>query len=56
MLFAPNSSAYAVAVMIGVTKRPTVERMEMMQEVTRAVIAFQEALAGAGISKSDIGA
>ena len=56
VLFAPNSSAYAVAVMIGVTKRPTVERMEMMQEVTRAVIAFQEALAGAGISKSDIGA
>ena len=54
VLFAPNSSAYAVAVMIGVTKRPTVERMEMMQEVTRAVIAFHEALAGAGISKSDI--
>ena len=46
VLFAPDSSAYAVAVMIGVTKRPTVERMEMMQEVTRAVTAFHEALAG----------
>ncbi len=44
VLFAPDSSAYAVAVMIGVTKRPTIERMQMMQEVTRAVIAFHEAL------------
>ena len=47
VLFAPDSSAYAVAVMIGVTKRPTIERMEMMQDVTRAVIAFHEALKGA---------
>ncbi|WP_120075748.1 serine hydrolase [Aurantiacibacter odishensis] len=46
VLFAPDSSAYAVAVMIGVTKRPTIERMQMMQEVTRAVIAFHEALPG----------
>lgn len=44
VLFAPDSSAYAVAVMIGVTKRPTIERMQMMQEVTRAVVAFHEAL------------
>ena len=44
VLFAPDSSAYAVAVMIGVTTRPTIERMEMMQSVTRAVIAFHEAL------------
>ena len=44
VLFAPDSSAYAVAVMIGVTKRPTIERMQMMQQVTRAVIAFHEAL------------
>lgn len=47
LLFAPDSSAYAVAVMIGVTERPTIERMEMMQEVTRAVIAFHEALKAA---------
>lgn len=44
VLFAPDSSAYAVAVMIGVTERPTIQRMEMMQKVTRAVIAFHEAL------------
>lgn len=44
VLFAPDSSAYAVAVMIGVTERPTIQRMEMMQSVTRAVIAFHEAL------------
>jgi len=44
VLFAPDSSAYAVAVMIGVTERPTIERMEMMQKVTRAVIAFHEAM------------
>ncbi len=50
VLFAPDSSAYAVAVMIGVTKRPTIERMQMMQEVTRAVIAFHEALPGQGES------
>ncbi|WP_338245418.1 serine hydrolase [Aurantiacibacter hainanensis] len=47
VLFAPDSSAYAVAVMIGVTKRPTIERMEMMQDVTRAVIAYHEALEAA---------
>lgn len=47
VLFAPDSSAYAVAVMIGVTERPTIARMEMMQDVTRAVIAFHEALRAA---------
>ena len=47
VLFAPDSSPYAVAVMIGVTRRPTIERMEMMQEVTRAVIAYHEALKAA---------
>ncbi len=44
VLFAPDSSPYAVAVMIGRTERPTIERMEMMQSVTRAVIAYHEAL------------
>ncbi|APE28983.1 serine hydrolase [Aurantiacibacter gangjinensis] len=43
VLFAPDSTPYAVAVMIGVTERPTPERMEMMQSVTRAVIAYHEA-------------
>lgn len=53
VLFAPDSSAYAVAVMIGVTKRPTVERMEMMQEVARAVIAFHESLAKADTTERE---
>jgi beta-lactamase class A len=44
VLFAPDSSPYAVAVMIGGTQRPTLERMEMMQDVTRAVIAYHETL------------
>ncbi|MWV29323.1 serine hydrolase [Aurantiacibacter rhizosphaerae] len=52
VLFAPDSSAYAVAVMIGVTERPTIQRMDMMQSVTRAVIAFHEALAAASEVKS----
>ena len=45
VLFAPDSTAYAVAVMIGVTDKPTPARMEMMQAVTRAVIAYHEAKA-----------
>ena len=40
LLYAPDGAAYAIAVMIGRTTRPTLERMAMMQSVTRAVIAY----------------
>ncbi|MFB0613414.1 serine hydrolase [Aurantiacibacter poecillastricola] len=53
VLFAPDSSAYAVAVMIGVTRRPTIERMQMMQEVTRAVVAYHEALVAANVAEAE---
>lgn len=44
LLYAPDGSAYAIAVMIGETQRATGERMEMMQAVTRAVAAYHAAL------------
>ncbi|MGQ0560191.1 MAG: class A beta-lactamase [Sphingosinicella sp.] len=40
ILTSPAGRHYAVAVMIGRTSAPIARRMEMMQEVTRAVIAF----------------
>lgn len=44
MLFAPDSSPYAVAVMIGRTRTSVPENMAMMQAVTRAVTRYHEAL------------
>ncbi|RPF72501.1 serine hydrolase [Aurantiacibacter spongiae] len=44
LVISPGGRTYAVAVLIGWTRRPTIERMAMMQKVTRAVIAFDEAL------------
>lgn len=44
LLFSPDGRAYALAVMIGETRRPTPERMDMMQSVVRAVIDYHEAL------------
>ena len=43
LLFAPDGATYAVAVMIGETRRPTPERMEMMQSVVRAVGQYHTA-------------
>ena len=43
LLYSPEGRAYAIAVLIGRTRRPTPERMDLMQQVTRAVIAFDEA-------------
>lgn len=40
ILTSPDGRHYAVAVMIGRTSRPIPERMQLMQSVTRAVIAF----------------
>ena len=44
ILTAPNGRAYAVAVMIGRTSAPIPRRMHLMQDVTRAVIAYHESL------------
>jgi len=40
LLYAPDGRTYAVAVMIGETRRETPERMEMMQAVVRAVADY----------------
>ncbi|MEX0341538.1 MAG: serine hydrolase, partial [Erythrobacter sp.] len=39
----PEGRSYAVAVMIARTRAPTPVRMEMMQEVVRAVVRYDEA-------------
>ena len=44
LLFAPDGRRYALAVMIGETRRPTPERMEMMQSVVSAVANYHTAL------------
>ena len=46
VLTSPDGRHYAVAVMIGRTSRPNIERMQLMQSVTRAVIAFDQARRG----------
>ena len=40
---APDGTSYGVAVMIGETRLPIPARMEMMHEVSRAVVAAHEA-------------
>lgn len=44
LLYAPGGDTYAVAVMIGETRRETPERMEMMQAVVRAIAAYHDSL------------
>lgn len=39
----PDGNAYSVAVMIGRTRRPTLQRMKMMQEVVRAIVRYDAA-------------
>ena len=48
ILTSPDGRHYAVAVLIGRTSRPVPERMELMQDVTRAVIDFHENRGGGG--------
>ena len=43
ILTSPGGRHYAVAVMIGRTAAPNLRRMELMQDVTRAVIAYDGA-------------
>lgn len=50
ILISPEGRTYAVAVMIGRTSVPLPRRMEMMQDVTRATIAYHEALRGTGFT------
>jgi beta-lactamase class A len=48
ILTSPDGRHYAVAVMIGRTSAPNLTRMQLMQNVTRAVIAYDEARRGDG--------
>jgi len=48
LITSPEGRSYALAVMIGRTSTPLPTRMALMQNVTRAVIAFDEARAGGG--------
>jgi len=50
ILTSPDGRHYAVAVMIGRTAAPIPARMALMQNVTRAVIAFDEAERAGGIT------
>jgi beta-lactamase class A len=46
ILTSPEGRHYAVAVMIGRTSTPNLTRMQLMQNVTRAVIAYDQAQQG----------
>jgi beta-lactamase class A len=48
ILTSPEGRHYAVAVMIRRTATPNLTRMPLMQNVTRAVIAYDESLGGRG--------
>ncbi len=41
LLISPKGNHYAIAVMIGATNRPVAERQQLMQQVTKAVIACE---------------
>jgi beta-lactamase class A len=47
---APDGHHYALAVMIGRTSTPLATRMELMQNVTRAVIDYHEYVQAGGVS------
>lgn len=51
ILTAPDGRAYAVAVMIGRTATPLGTRMELMQNVTRAAIAYHDATSRSGMAR-----
>lgn len=50
ILTSPDGRHYAVAVVIGRTSQPVPRRMELMQDVTRAVIAFHDERSSGGDS------
>ncbi|RJY08368.1 class A beta-lactamase [Aurantiacibacter aquimixticola] len=47
LITAPDGSSYAIAVMIGETRKPTPERMALMQAATRAVAEYHDAISNA---------
>jgi beta-lactamase class A len=49
LITSPEGRSYALAVMIGRTSTPLPTRMTLMQNVTRAVIAFDEARGGGSV-------
>lgn len=53
ILTSPEGRHYAVAVMIGRTAVPIPERMQLMQNVTRAVIAYNDASRAQGVGSID---
>jgi beta-lactamase class A len=52
ILTSPDGRHYAVAVMIGRTSAPVPQRMALMQDVTRAVIAYHESSRAGGFGGS----
>ncbi len=50
LVTSPDGRTYAIAIMIGETRRPTLARMDMMQAVTRAVADYDGKLAEAATS------
>lgn len=48
LITSPEGRSYALAVMIGRTSTPLPTRMQLMQNVTRAAIAFDESRGGGG--------
>ncbi len=53
LLTSPSGATYAVVVMIARTRLPTLERMEMMHEVVRAVVRYDAGLAEARSADSE---
>ncbi len=55
ILTAPDGSSYAVAVLIRKTSVAIPARMQLMQNVTRAVVDYQRNLQAYGIARRDLG-
>ena len=53
ILTAPDGSSYAVAVMIRKTSTPIPARMQLMQNVTRAVVDYQRNIQAYNIARRD---
>jgi beta-lactamase class A len=46
----PDGKSYSVAVMIRQTSAPIIQRMQMMQSVTRAVVDYDRNVGGYGVA------
>ena len=56
VLTAPDGSSYAVAVLIRKTTAPIPTRMQLMQNVTRAVVDYQRNVQAYGMARREVGA